>query len=604
MSGKKVKQFLRKYLFFSFNSTINVFYITLIIMFVSITGGVSFYIATEQIEENTYETVGDIVVQTNNYLNFVLSDVFEQLVVLSNDPKLSTLILNKSEHITPRFYIEMDQLLKSISHRYHFVIDSILIDVNDGSYTFYYAEQREQDTNFSYQDYFSQYRGSKEGFYWRNLHKDEVSTLKDDVLSVFKLIGDEESESKGIILFTLKKSFLEEVLDKSLIGENGYLTIVSPDSHFESEMVDAKYRLTDEALSYLNESELEKGKFSFDSEAGEKMMAVFQTLGVNKWKIVAVLPEKEMFQKVDYIKYFTISFLLFIILIAVYFVNRIGNYIAKPIKRLADHMSKPNPKLDIGLREGLAEPQEMKILYDSFHEQLLRNKKLLEQIKIEQEEKRQLEVAIIQAQIDPHFLYNTLYSIKGLCDMGMNDEASEMISALSQFYRISISRGNEVISIKEEIEHIKSYLYIMEMRYGDQFTYSLDIEEDILDCNILNLTLQPLVENAIYHGVKQIVKQGHIEIKGYQSGKNICLQVIDDGVGIEEKELEKILKELEIPFHHKKEKKYIGVGLKSVNERLKIHFGKEYGLFIKSEKHKGTEMTVIIPKVKGGSKHV
>jgi len=155
MIGEKIKRFIQNNLLYSFNSTINFFYITLIILFVLIIGSVSFYIATKQVEENTYENVNDTVLQTTNYLDFLLTDVFEQLVSLSNDPMISTLIHADSEDISPKIYIDMDAELRKINHRFNMIIDSILVDIDHGRYSFYRAAQKELSPSFSYQDYFS-----------------------------------------------------------------------------------------------------------------------------------------------------------------------------------------------------------------------------------------------------------------------------------------------------------------------------------------------------------------------------------------------------------------------------------------------------------------
>jgi two-component system sensor histidine kinase YesM len=221
----------------------------------------------------------------------------------------------------------------------------------------------------------------------------------------------------------------------------------------------------------------------------------------------------------------------------------------------------------------------------------------MEQIRLEQEEKRQLELAIMHAQINPHFLYNTMYSIKGLCDMGLNKDASQMITALSNFFRIGISKGKEIISIQEEMEHIQHYLFIQEMRYGDDFSYEIAVDEEILSYNIIKLSLQPLIENAIYHGVKRKRGLGKITIKGYQTEDTIHLEVIDNGNGIESYKLQEILQEIEASYQEKK--KYLGIGLKSVNERIKIHFGNNFGLTIVSEPGSGTVVSITIPKTKG-----
>lgn len=595
MLGKKMKNFISKYLFSSFNSTINAFYISITILFVSAMGAVSYQLATKQIEENTYQNVTDTVLQTNNYIEFILSDVFEQLVALSNDPKIATLLLTDVEDINPQLYIDMDENVKSIYQRFNSIIESIYIDIDDGKASFYQGSQQLL-TPLSYENYFKTYQGSKQSFYWRNIHPNKLSADDNETMSVFKLIGSETSKSKGILLFHLRSDFFEKVFNKSLIGEDGYLTLISPDGSFEAKQVPKKYQLEQAALDGLSSSESKSGTFSFVNTEGGNMNAVYNTIGINKWKVVAVFPESQILQTINHIKDFTILFLVLIIIMAVFTVNLVGNYISNPIKKLANQMTAVDQKY-LQLDDGLAVPKEMKVLYSSFNEQMARNDALLQQIQLEQKEKRQLEVAVIQAQVNPHFLYNTLYSIQGLCDMELNEDASEMISALSSFFRISISRGNEIITVEEEIAHIQSYLYIMEMRYGDDFSYAIDVDQNVLSSPILKLTLQPLIENAIYHGVKQKRGQGLIGVSVCQVGENIHLEVVDNGHGIAKAKLQHIQDEINAPYSDH-QKKHIGIGLRSVSERIKGYFGKEYGLFIASEIDKGTTITIIMPKVK------
>lgn len=386
------------------------------------------------------------------------------------------------------------------------------------------------------------------------------------------------------------------MLNKSLIGENGYLTLISPNGKYESKNVKSEYQLDDKTLHSLQHTEDESGEFSYESVAGEDMIVIYDTIEANKWKLAAVVPESEILNKVNYIKHATVFFILVMIVSAIFLTSLVGKYISKPFEKMAKQM-RTIKRESLALYDESSGPEEMKILHNGFKELLLRTQTLMEQIQLEQEEKRQLEFAIMHAQINPHFLYNTLYSIKGLCDMGLNKDASRMISALSSFFRIGISKGKEIIPIKDEIEHIEHYLFIQEMRYGDDFSYEINIEEDILSYNIIKLSLQPLIENAIYHGVKQRRGQGRITIKGYQTGDTIHLEVADNGNGIEEEKLVEILKEMEASFQEKKS--FIGIGLKSVNERIKIHFGKEYGLHISSKLGQGTVVSILIPKTKG-----
>lgn len=598
--GEKIRRFINKNLFFSFSSTINAFYISIILLFVFITGGVSYQLAKKQIEENTYRNMNDTVLQTSNYLEFVFSDVFEQLVLIASDKELDNLLNGALEDIPSSKYIELDHEIKKIYHRFPSIIESIYVDINFGEVTFSHGSE-EVNPLFTYKEYFNEFKGSKESYYWKNAHLNNLAYQDYKAMSVFKLLEAENSTKKGIVLFTLRTDFIEKVLNKSLIGEYGYLTLISPDgSSFESEKIMNQSRIDQEALRALTKANPNEGKFSFENDEGKTFNAIYHTIGINKWKVVAVFPESQILKVMDSMKYFMTIFLIAVIVMAIFIVNLVGKYISNPIKQLANEMKVADKKL-LQTTEGLAVPKEMEILYSSFNEQMERNLALLEQIKLEQKEKRQLEVAIIQAQVNPHFLYNTLYSIKGLCDMGLNEDASEMISALSSFFRISISRGNEIISIKEEIAHIKSYLYIMEMRYGDNFTYSLNVEEETLSNEIIKLTLQPLIENAIYHGVKLNRNQGLINVNVTKhTDKIIHLVVEDNGLGIEPGKLSKIKDEINAPYG-KAKREVTGIGLRSVSERLKGYFGSECELIIDSVVGKGTKITIIIPSVKEGN---
>ncbi|WP_245823561.1 sensor histidine kinase [Metabacillus halosaccharovorans] len=588
----KIKKFIRKYFLYSIKSTINTLYLSIIIIFISVSGWVSSMLATAQIEENAYKNVNDTIFQSINYLDYMLSDVFQQLVAVSNDPRVLNLVGTKESDIKPEYYVEIDKSLQLVYSRYNVIIESVLIDLNQGEFLLYHSDYT-SNPSVPYDHYFNQYKGNKEGFYWRNIHQDQIFKTNDQVMSVFRVI---ENSDKGIVLFNLRDDFFEQVLNKSLIGKNGYLTLISPDGKYESKDVKEEYKLDHKTLHSLQSMKKESGQFSYESAAGEEMIVIYDTIQANKWKLAAIVPENEILNKVNYIKHVTVFFIIMMIVSAIFITNIVGKYISKPFEKMAEQMRTMNNQ-SLDFYDETSGPEEMKILHNGFKELFFRIQTLMDQIRLDQEEKRQLEFAIMHAQINPHFLYNTLYSIKGLCDMGLNKDASQMVSALSSFFRIGISKGKEIISIKDEIEHIEHYLFIQEMRYGDDFTYEINIEQEILSYNIIKLSLQPLIENAIYHGVKQKRGLGKISIRGFEKEGSIHLEVADNGNGIEQDKLIEIKRELGESFQEKRG--FIGIGLKSVNERINIHFGKEYGLVISSKPGQGTVVSIMIPKTKG-----
>lgn len=234
---------------------------------------------------------------------------------------------------------------------------------------------------------------------------------------------------------------------------------------------------------------------------------------------------------------------------------------------------------------------ELQVLNDSFEHLVKRTKQLMEQVRSEEIILRKTELKALQAQINPHFLYNTLDSIQWMCEQGNNDDAVKMVGALAKLFRISISRGHELITITDEIQHAQSYLIIQSFRYKNQFSYHFDVDENIKDYLCNKITIQPIIENAIYHGIDRMVDEGEIKISVHENDEDdIIIIVEDNGVGMTEEQCKKILS--------KERNDSRGIGLKNVDDRLKIYFGEKYGLTIESELDIGTKITVKIPKIR------
>jgi two-component system sensor histidine kinase YesM len=597
-------QWIRKkftqYFLFSFKSTILTLYIPIIIVFILITGMASYLLAAAQIEENAYRNIKNSVYQTGNYLDNRFADAVGQLIALSNHPDILRIIIKKPENIDPEDYIRVHQHMERIHSFYSTLIDSIFINFHNGQFLLSKSDDATAITNFSFQEYRQRYQGNPYDVYWRNLHPDDFSTNDDRnyVISMFKLIGKNNAKTNGMILFNLRSDFFERVLANSLLSDAGYFVLVSPEGAMTFKKTECAFRLSLEAIEHLQQAKEKEGKFVFQKPQGEKMVVIYDTLPTNQWRLAAVFPQDELLNRVNYIKYITLLVIVVLIGVAVFLMNALANYVTKPIFSLRDSMQRIQGK-NIDFVSAAHPLNEVEILNQGVKDLVERVKVLLEQIQREQETKRQLEFSVMQMQIHPHFLYNTLYSIKGLCDLGMNEEASAMVTALSNFFRISISRGKEIISIEEEIEHIRNYLFIQEMRYGDEFSYKIEVDPAILSYTIVKLTLQPLVENAIYHGVKQKRGTGLVKVVGYQHDQFLCFEVQDNGVGMSKERLREIQQGLQ---DKQVRVASMGLGVRSVHERLQIHYGKQAGLELESELEKGTIIKVVIPISEEGDK--
>jgi two-component system sensor histidine kinase YesM len=207
----------------------------------------------------------------------------------------------------------------------------------------------------------------------------------------------------------------------------------------------------------------------------------------------------------------------------------------------------------------------------------------------EQAEKRKSELKALQSQINPHFLYNTLDSIIWLIETEDLSQAIKMTSVLARFFRQAIGNSKIYVSVWQELEYTRNYLLIQQMRYKDKVAFRILVDEDVMECAIVKLVLQPLVENALYHGLKYKTTQGNIIITGGREGDLVILKIQDDGIGMSKEALASVFKK------KTSDKRHNGVGMKNIEDRLKMHYGPDYGLFVESEEGRGTTVTVTIP---------
>lgn len=272
----------------------------------------------------------------------------------------------------------------------------------------------------------------------------------------------------------------------------------------------------------------------------------------------------------------------------------ISNSITRPIRELCG-VTRQISEGDFSARAGVKTHDEVSQLADSINEMSQHLEIMVSQIKEDERKMRYAELRLLQEQINPHFLYNTLDTIIWLIEGNLTNQAVDMVVSLSDFFRLVLSHGKEFITIRDEELHIRSYLEIQQVRYHDILDYEIAIDPEIYPYRILKLTLQPLVENALYHGIKYKRAMGKVTITGSVSYRKetpeIILTVADNGVGMEKEELERLQKEIIRPCKETKS----GFGLANVNERIRMNFGAVYGMTITSKKGEGTTVQVVIP---------
>ena len=267
----------------------------------------------------------------------------------------------------------------------------------------------------------------------------------------------------------------------------------------------------------------------------------------------------------------------------------LSRMLGRPLQGLAAAMERFERDADHFTYRPVRGIREVQELSDSFGHMVLRIQQLMSTVRQEEINLRKTELKALQAQINPHFLYNTLDSIAWMCEQGRNTDAVKMVHALARLFRISISKGHELIPIAKEVEHAKNYLEIQKYRYKNQFTYEFDVDPECLNYYCNKITLQPIIENAILHGLDLLVDEGYIWVQVQQDGGDIVFRVQDNGVGMMQEQIENVLQSG--PDDR------TGIGIRNVNDRLQIYFGRQYGLHITSELDVGTCVEIRMPKI-------
>lgn len=290
----------------------------------------------------------------------------------------------------------------------------------------------------------------------------------------------------------------------------------------------------------------------------------------------------------------TLQFSLIVFIAVTLLILILSYYIPQSISGPIMRLSKVTEKVaggDLSVRANETTGAEVVMLNDSLNSMIEKLNDLIQQVTREQERLRKAELELLQSQINPHFLYNTLDTIVWLAEAGKHKKVVEMVESLSDFFRTSLSQGLDSVTIREELLHVKSYLEIQQVRYQDILQYDIDVSEELYECIIPKITLQPLVENALYHGIKNKRGLGTITINGRRDEDRVILEIKDNGIGMDQERLASVMDGIA----SKNPNQHDIYGLYNVNERIQLKFGKEYGISMESSYGDGTIVRVELP---------
>lgn len=455
---------------------------------------------------------------------------------------------------------------------------------------------QKEDPNVTRQDWYQQAMAKVENMHFSTPH---IQNLFDDttrryywVISLSRVVDltDNGIPFSGVLLVDMDYSSISRMMKQINTSNNGQY-----------------YYLCDgngQIIYHMRQMQISNGTFNENSETiakykdgvynetldGERRTVIVNTISYTGWKLVGVIPDSTFTQDMFNVRYFILMLMLLMgMMLAV--VNRIvSSRISSPILKLDDSVREyeagKKPEIYIG---GSPEIRHLGYSIQHSYEQI---DNLMHEIVLEQNERRKSELDALQSQINPHFLYNALDSIIWMVEGERNDDAVFMISELAKLFRISLSKGHTVISVKDELQHAQSYMNIQKIRYKNAFSFVFDVDETIYSYCTVKLVLQPILENAINYGINSMDDCGEIKITGRLADGNIIFSVSDNGIGMSEEEVNLLLTDSSRIHKHGS-----GVGLINVNNRIQILFGKDYGLIVESELDEGTTVSIRIPAI-------
>jgi two-component system sensor histidine kinase YesM len=401
----------------------------------------------------------------------------------------------------------------------------------------------------------------------------------------------EEGEPIGYILIRTNERYFSKIYENIddhkqkifIVSDTG--TIASSNN---TELVTGE-PYQDQGMMKGIENSIENGKNSFNYTLDQKYLAVFSRADRADWYIVGLIPYTYLNEESRRIGIYSIAVGLICFLLSILLSLIISRSISVPLKNMVHTMQLvKDGDLSVVIED--KSHDELSEVANRFDEMLVEIKDLLETTKIQEKEKRKAELLALQAQINPHFISNTLNSIKWMASIQGAENIEKLIYSLIQMLNASIGKNDKRITLEEELEYLKSYIVIQEFRYYDKFKVKFDIDDETLHFKLLRFLIQPILENAIIHGIEPLDGQGFILIKAFRDGEDFKITVTDNGVGFSQKRLNEVLQE-----PSKKNDGFCGIGISNVNDRIKMVYGDKYGVKIQSFENIYTTIEINLP---------
>ena len=582
--------------FSSIQSVIFATVAVLVLSAVVIVTGVSMRFTNTSIFENSSQYTQTIIQQMNQNIDSYIDYMENIAYLISSNEDVQDYLFSDEIDSEGRYRIlkQFETILDSRSdiRNVGIISKSGRMLINNGS------KSVNHDLNLNTQEWYTQALDSPEGPKLTSSHVQHIiSGERPWVITLSRGIRDRSGsgEKEGVFFIDLNYSAISGLCDQSTVGTKGYAFILDAKGNivYHPQQQQLYNELQTENISLIMDTD-EDTVLTGTGNNG-KLYSISRS-DKTGWTVVDCTNVRELLSKSRQAQSIYVLTAVVLVIVALLFSRFMARSITLPIQKLRDSMKKVQEG-DFSVSDVVVDSRnEIGSLTKSFDVMTHRIQELMEQNVHEQEQKRKSELKALQSQINPHFLYNTLDSIIWMAEGKKNEEVVLMTASLARLLRQSISNEDEVVPIANEVEYARGYLTIQKMRYKDKLEFQIDVDPSILHIPLIKLVLQPIIENAIYHGLKYKESKGLLIIKGFPKDGNAVLQVIDDGVGMDEETLAHIYDRHKVNYHSN------GVGVYNVQKRLKLYYGEDYGITYESVVGKGTTATITIPGRQEGQK--
>lgn len=575
--------------FSSIQSVIFATVAVLVLSAVVIVTGVSMKFTNTSIFENSSEYTHTIIQQMNQNIDSYIDYMENIAYLISSNEDVQDYLFDEKIDNEGRYRI-LNQLQTILDSRSDIRNVGIISKngrmlINDGS------KSVNQDLDLNTQEWYATALEKPNGPILTSSHVQHIiSGERPWVITLSRGIRDRSGsgEKEGVFFIDLNYSAISELCDQSTVGTKGYAFILDAKGNivYHPQQQQLYNELQTENISLIMDTDEDTVLTGTGNDGKLYFISRSEKTG---WTVVDCTNVKELLSKSRQAQSVYVLTAIILVIVALLFSRFMARSITLPIQKLRDSMKKVQEG-DFSVSDVVVDSKnEIGSLTKSFDVMTHRIHELMEQNVHEQEEKRKSELKALQSQINPHFLYNTLDSIIWMAEGKKNEEVVLMTASLARLLRQSISNEDEVVPIANEVEYARGYLTIQKMRYKDKLEFQIEVDSSILYIPLIKLVLQPIIENAIYHGLKYKESKGLLIVKGFMKDGNAVLQVIDDGVGMDEETLAHIYDKHKVNYHSN------GVGVYNVQKRLKLYYGEDYGITYTSELGKGTTATITIP---------